>query len=204
MAGRRVLHGSGRLRGQLDPSRHPEAPADAAAGKFEIILTGALDRLSRDQEDTAHIYKRMRFLGVRIVTLSESEANELHIGLKGTMGALCLKDLADKTRRGLRGRIEAGKSAGGNSYGYDVVKKTDDNGKPVRGERRINPQQQAAIVIRIFKEYARGVSPRAIAKQLNREGVPSPMAKTGASSTSTASGSAAPASSTTRPPTVFA
>jgi hypothetical protein len=34
--------------------------------------------------------------------------NELHIGLKGTMGALFLKDLADKTRRGLRGRVEAG------------------------------------------------------------------------------------------------
>jgi DNA invertase Pin-like site-specific DNA recombinase len=35
------------------------------------------------------------------------------------MGALYLKDLADKTRRGLRGRVEAGKSGGGNSYGYD-------------------------------------------------------------------------------------
>ena len=37
------------------------------------------------------------------------------------MNALFLKDLADKTRRGLRGRVEAGKSGGGNSYGYDVV-----------------------------------------------------------------------------------
>ena len=42
--------------------------------------------------------------------------------LKGTMGALYLKDLAYKTRRGLRGRVEAGKSGGGNSYGYDVVR----------------------------------------------------------------------------------
>jgi hypothetical protein len=38
------------------------------------------------------------------------------------MGALYLKDLAYKTRRGLRGRVEAGKSGGGNSYGYDVVR----------------------------------------------------------------------------------
>ena len=90
---------------------------DAATGKFDIILAESLDRLSRDQEDIAHVYERMRFTGVRIVTLSEGEVNELHIGLKGTMGALALKDLADKTRRGLRGRIEAGKSGGGNSYG---------------------------------------------------------------------------------------
>jgi site-specific DNA recombinase len=45
---------------------------DAAAGNFDIILTESLDRVSRDQEDIAHIYKRMRFLGIRIVTLSDS------------------------------------------------------------------------------------------------------------------------------------
>ena len=76
---------------------------DAAAGKMDVIVTEALDRMSRDQEDIAHVYKRLRFLGARIVTLSEGEVSELHIGLKGTMGALYLKDLADKTRRGLRG-----------------------------------------------------------------------------------------------------
>ena len=49
--------------------------------------------------------------------LSEGEINELHVGLKGTMNALFLKDLAQKTRRGQRGRVEAGKIPGGNSYG---------------------------------------------------------------------------------------
>ena len=38
------------------------------------------------------------------------------------MNALFLKDLAEKTHRGLRGRIEDGKSAGGLCYGYRVVK----------------------------------------------------------------------------------
>ncbi len=56
------------------------------------------------------------------MTLSEGEISELHVGLKGTMNALYLKDLADKTRRGLRGRIEAGKSGGGNAYGYQANK----------------------------------------------------------------------------------
>lgn len=55
-------------------------------------------------------------------TLSEGEITHLHVGLKGTMNALFLKDLADKTRRGLRGRVEDGKSGGGLCYGYDVVK----------------------------------------------------------------------------------
>ncbi len=83
---------------------------DASAGRFQIVLSEAMDRLSRDQEDIAGFFKRMAFGNVKIVTLSEGEVSHLHIGLKGTMNALFLKDLADKTRRGLRGRIEQGKS----------------------------------------------------------------------------------------------
>ena len=110
---------------------------------------------------------------MRIVTLSEGDVSDLHIGLKGTMNALFLKDLADKTRRGLRGRVEAGKSGGGLTYGYDVVKKFDASGEAIRGDRTIN-KTQAAIVLRIFREYADGRSPKAIVHQLNRERVPCP------------------------------
>ena len=135
---------------------------DGQDGRFDVVLAESLDRISRDQEEIAGVYKRLTFAGVRMVTLSEGDINELHIGLKGTMGALYLEDLADKTRRGLRGRIEDGKSGGGNSYGYRVVRKTGEDGAPVRGEREIE-REQAAIVNRIFTEYAAGRSPRAIA-----------------------------------------
>src|SRR5689334_14284265 len=67
---------------------------DARDGAFNVVLAEALDRLSRDQEDVAALYKRLRFAGVRIVTLAEGEINELHVGLKGTMNALFIKDLA--------------------------------------------------------------------------------------------------------------
>lgn len=87
----------------------------AAKGAFDILLAEALDRISRDQEDIAGIYKRLGFAGIRMVTLAEGPIDELHIGLKGTMNALFLKDLAQKTRRGQRGRVEAGKIPGGNS-----------------------------------------------------------------------------------------
>ncbi len=87
----------------------------ATSGKFDIVVAEALDRLSRDQADVATIYKRLTFAGVTIFTLAEGEINELHVGLKGTMNQLFLKDLAEKTRRGLRGRVEAGMSGGGNS-----------------------------------------------------------------------------------------
>ena len=155
---------------------------DATQGKFDLVVAEALDRLSRDQADIAAIYKRLQFAGVGIFTLSEGEINTMHIGLKGTMNQLFLKDLADKTRRGLRGRIEKGKSGGGLCYGYTVVKQYDANGEAIRGDRVIHPEQ-AAIVQRIFKDYAEGKSPKAIAHQLNKEGVTAPSGKSWGQST---------------------
>ena len=149
---------------------------DARRGMFEILVAEALDRVSRDQADVATLYKHLRFAGVTVVTLAEGEISELHVGLKGTMNALFLKDLAAKTHRGLRGRVEAGKSGGGLCYGYDVVKSFDGSGDPVRGGRTVN-ETEAEIVRRVFREFADGASPRAIARRLNGEGIPGPSGK---------------------------
>jgi site-specific DNA recombinase len=89
------------------------------------------------------------------------------------MNALFLKDLAQKTRRGQRGRVEAGKIPGGNSYGYRMVRTLRDDGSVTTGEREID-QAEARIVRRIFAEYAAGLAPRRIAAGLNREGVAGP------------------------------
>ena len=139
---------------------------------FDVVVAEALDRLSRDQEDIAALFKRLQFAGIRLVTLGEGEIGALHIGLKGTMNALFLKDLADKTRRGLRGRVEAGKSGGGNAYGYDVVRSYHPNGAPIRGSRTINAAE-ADVVREIFVRYA-GEAPRRIAFDLNARRIPAP------------------------------
>ena len=142
----------------------------ARAGTFDVVLAESLDRFSRDQEGTARLFNQLKFARVRIFTVSEGEIGPLHVGLKGTMNALYLDDLAEKTRRGLRGRVEAGRSGGGISYGYRVVRVLE--GQP-RGEREII-QKEAAIVQRIFRAFIAGVSPKAIGKTLNVEGVPGP------------------------------
>src|SRR6185437_15615057 len=145
----------------------------AREAAFDVVVAEALDRLSRDQEDVAALFKRLRFAGIRIVTLAEGEITELHVGLKGTMNALFLRDLADKTRRGLRVRVEAGQSAGGRAFGYTVVREVDARGEPVRGKRAINTSE-AVVVRRIFASFAAGDSPLAIAKALNAERILGP------------------------------
>jgi site-specific DNA recombinase len=150
---------------------------DARRGQFDVVVAEALDRLSRDQEDVAGLLKRLRFAGVHLFTLAEGEISELHVGLKGTMNALFLKDLKVKVKRGLTGRVKQGRSAGGLAYGYRVVRELDEHGELIRGGRRIE-EAEAQAVRRIFEMFASGKSPRMIAKILNTDGIPGPHGRT--------------------------
>ena len=149
---------------------------DAATGAFDLVLSEALDRLSRNQADIANLYQRLQFQGCRIETVSEGSITEMHIGLKGTMNAMQLKDIAAKTHRGLKGRALAGKNAGGKAYGYRPVRKFDADGEPIRGDRVID-KAEAAVITRIFRDYGNGISPKKIAAMLNAERVPGPSGK---------------------------
>ncbi|MDE4193031.1 recombinase family protein [Phaeobacter gallaeciensis] len=142
-------------------------------GAFDVVLTEALDRLSRNQADIARLHQTLNFHDVQIVTLSEGAVNEMHIGLKGTMNAMLLKDLGEKTHRGLSGRILKGKSAGGISYGYRPDREVLGDGTLSTGDLRIEAGE-ADIIRRIFHDYAEGHSPREIAARLNRQNVPGP------------------------------
>jgi DNA invertase Pin-like site-specific DNA recombinase len=161
------LTGANRFRAGLQ-----ELIAAIHAREFDILLTESIDRLSRDQEDIAYLFKRCRHNGIQIITLLEGEISELHIGLKGTMSALYLKDLGRRTHRGLEQRALEGESTGGRSYGYQIETRFDaKKGRRVGGIITINPDE-AAIVKRIFVEYRGGKSPRKIALDLNAEGIP--------------------------------
>ena len=149
------------------------------SGRIDVIVAEALDRLSRDQEHIAALFKRMNFQGVMIFTKAEGRISELHIGLNGTMSVLFLRQLAEKTHRGLEGRVRLGKSAGGLSFGYRVERIARADGSFEVGGRLID-DREAAVVRQIFRQYAAGQSARAIASELNRSGVPAPRGLHGA------------------------
>lgn len=143
--------------------------------RMDVILAEDLDRLARNLADQARLYERVCFVGVQLYTAADGLISEMHIGLKGTMNALFLKNLALKVRRGQAGRVRAGMSAGGIVYGYSAVP-----GKP--GARLVD-EDQGAIVRRIFAEYLAGATPRAIAHGLNRDGIAPPRGKSWNAST---------------------
>jgi DNA invertase Pin-like site-specific DNA recombinase len=138
--------------------------SDARQKTFDVVVAEGLDRLSRDPEATAAFYKLATFQKIQIQTVAEGEVNDLHVGLKGTMNALFLKDLAIKTHRGIEGRVRQGRSEGGRAYGYRATRAA--GGEAERGTRII-VDCEAKIVRRIFERFAAGLSPRAIARELN-------------------------------------
>tara|TARA_R110002167_G_scaffold66630_1_gene188593 strand:- start:6845 stop:8464 length:1620 start_codon:yes stop_codon:yes gene_type:complete len=145
----------------------------ALDGKFEGVIAEDLSRISRDQADTANFFKKMVFLGVPVETVSDGLINELHIGLKSTMNALYLKDLSDKTHRGVVAAVLRGGVPGGQLYGYNLVHALDEFGEPIRGKRKVNAEQ-AAIIREIFEYYAEGRKLKHICDDLNRQGIDSP------------------------------
>ena len=144
---------------------------DVRRGLFQVVVAESPDRLMRDTEASANFTKLCMFAGVAIHTCTYGPGNKLIMGVKAVMDEVFLDDLADKTRRGLRGRIEAGASAGGLSYGYDVVAIAEGEDK---GERRINVRE-SEVIRRIFDDYGlRNLSPKKIAAALNSEKIPGP------------------------------
>lgn len=139
---------------------------DAQDRIFSHIVVESLDRLSRDQADLATIYKKLTFLGIEIREVHGGKATPINTAVRGLVGAIFLADLADKTRRGLSGRVRDGKSAGGKAFGYRPIL-----GRP--GELTI-VEEEAETIRLIYKLYADGHSPRAIAGILNARGIAPP------------------------------
>jgi DNA invertase Pin-like site-specific DNA recombinase len=74
----RAISGASLIRPGIQELMH-----DAPGGRFDLVLAEAMDRLSRDQEDVAAVYKRLMLAGVKIVTLSEGDLPRRRCALGG-------------------------------------------------------------------------------------------------------------------------
>ncbi len=158
-----------------------------AAGdrEFDVLLVDDLSRFSRDDIETKTLIRRFKYQGLRIIGVSDgydsaAKGEKIQSSMRGLMNEMFLDDLREKTHRGLTGQALNGNSTGGRSYGYyhrpiEDASRLDPLGRPVvlSVRREVNPEQ-AKVVVQIFDLFAKGWSPRAIAKKLNEQGIPSP------------------------------
>ncbi len=148
----------------------------------DVLVVEDLSRLTRDFADAGTLFKQLKYAGVRMMGVgdgidTDGRSAKLMFGVKALISDMYRDDLADKTLRGLKGRVLAGFSAGGLAFGYQTVAETTPDGRAVGSRLEIH-EERAAIVRRIFDLYLSGRSLAVIAQTLNDEKVPQPRAKT--------------------------
>ena len=145
--------------------------SDMRAGRLDVLLVHALDRLSRDQNHQGLVLSEAEHAGVIWDSATEDIDNtptgKILRAVIGGMAELERLKIAERTNRGKRARVESGKYNVGcrAPYGY----RWDGEGK----ERLTVDPSTAPIVQRIFNDIAVGGSARQIALALTRDGVPS-------------------------------
>ena len=152
--------------------------AAVESGGIVAIVTEDMSRISRDVADSATIFKKLGFYRVPLIGVADGidtsqKGAKLQFTVKSLLSDMYLDDLRDKTLRGLEGRALAGFATGNVPYGFHTVPVLD-NRRSVVGNKIEIHEVESPIVIRIYVEYVEGRSPALIARDLNKEGVPSP------------------------------
>ncbi|MGA4517373.1 recombinase family protein [Solibacillus silvestris] len=133
--------------------------------KIDTLLVHKFNRFARNKIDSAIHKKRLKDIGVRVVSVTQpiddSPEGALLESLIEAMDEYYSANLALEVKKGLKENALKGKHTGGNvAFGYSV-----DN------EGRYVPNDNAFIVKRIFEEYAAEVPKTEICERLNNEGL---------------------------------
>jgi len=145
---------------------------DAEAGKINCIITKDLSRLGRNYVKTGYYTEELFVeMGIRFIAVNDSidtlnENNDI-APFQNILNEWYPKEVSKKVRQVKKSSARQGKFMGSQApYGY--MKSPQDK------HQLIIDEPAAAIIRRIFDEYAAGESARSIAEKLNEEGLDSP------------------------------
>ena len=147
---------------------------------FDVVIVSELSRIGRDTVRTPYAISQIEDAGVQVwgylsdqrITLAD-EAGEIQSMFNSLAASFERRRASQRTYDALRRRAEAGAVTGGTVFGYV-------NTRQAAGYvyRQID-ETEAAIVRRIFEQYAAGSGLTRIAKELNADGVPAPRVGSG-------------------------
>ena len=140
----------------------------ARAGEYEALIIAKLDRLSRDYATMVVLERRLMRYGVEVISAAEENGDGPVAEL--LRGQLAL--IAQFERAQIRERLSAGKakkrSLGGRAEGRVPY------GYRSRDTKLVLFEKEAAIVRRIYSDLQAGWRFSRIARELNRDHIPSP------------------------------
>ncbi|GIP29148.1 recombinase RecB [Paenibacillus sp. J23TS9] len=144
---------------------------DAQDKMFDEVFVWKFNRMARKNIDLLHIVDLLEKNNVAFRSLSENFDTTTSMGkfalqMMGAVGELERNTIVDNVKMGHRQRARTGKHNGKVPLGYRSVK-IDERG---RETRIVVIEEEAALVLNIFEQYAAGHGLKAIANDLNHRG----------------------------------
>jgi site-specific DNA recombinase len=156
-----------------------ELLADARKGRFGAVMVESIDRLSRMTADSTRVEQELEGLGIGLFASDEPMTADataiLTRRVKQGVAEWYVRDLIEKSRRGMEESVRQGWHTGGRApYGYMLEEHPHPNPNKAReGKRKhrlILDPVRAPIVLMIFEDYCvRLLGMGAICEKLNRD-----------------------------------
>jgi len=150
---------------------------DIREGKIGRLYVYRLDRFSRSVADFGNLWETLQANNVEFISVSENFDTSTPMGramlhIIMVFAQLERETTAERVRDNYYRRASLGAWPGGPApYGFSIGRSTTRDGRQVP---TLIPNEQAAIVLRIFEAYAaEDASLGSVAKSFNEEGIPS-------------------------------
>ena len=151
-----------------------EMVQDALDGKIDLIITKSVSRFARNTVDSLTTIRRLKEKGVEVYFENQNiytldSKGELLITIMSSMAQEESRSISENVTWGMRKRFAAGKVS--MPYKRFLGYRKGEDGLPEIIE------EEAKIVLRIYRLFLEGKTPYGIAEILMADGIPSPAGK---------------------------
>ena len=152
-----------------------ELLSDAKAGKFDMVISWKINRVSRKLEDVLKIVNLLEKNNITFKSYSEpfetdTPAGRMQFQMMALIGEFERGTIAQNVKMGMIAKAKYGNWCGGRVLGYDLVpNNSPEEEKKGKNKLKIN-EKEAEIVRFIFNEYSKGKGYKAITNKMNKLG----------------------------------
>ncbi|MDM0740102.1 recombinase family protein [Clostridium perfringens] len=152
-----------------------ELLSDAKAGKFDMVISWKINRVSRKLEDVLKIVNILEKNNITFKSYSEpfetdTPAGRMQFQMMALIGEFERGTIAQNVKMGMIDKAKSGNWCGGRVLGYDLVpNNSPEEEKKGKNKLEIN-EKEAEIVRFIFNEYSKGKGYKAITNKMNKLG----------------------------------
>ncbi|HAT4302636.1 TPA: recombinase family protein [Clostridium perfringens] len=149
--------------------------SDAKAGKFDMVISWKINRVSRKLEDVLKIVNLLEKNNITFKSYSEpfetdTPAGRMQFQMMALIGEFERGTIAQNVKMGMIAKAKSGNWCGGRVLGYDLVpNNSPEEEKKGKNKLEIN-EKEAEIVRFIFNEYSKGKGYKAITNKMNKLG----------------------------------